>query len=333
VKGCRYTIAVPYLDNTGTPTDPTTPDTERSIDGAAFADTTEEVTTITGANGMGYITLTGDEMNGSLIAVAFKVTSGPKPTLASLYPRVLPVLYSGTATAGAASTITLSATAPPPVDEMILGCIIRTTGGTGGGGGSGFLGNQARVITDYVASTRVVTVSPAWETTPASGTTYEILITEVSFISFADVRAIEGAALATHTAGHNPADVRTWIGATPNALISGKVDANAQVVGDKTGYALANPAGVQKNVALNNFTFAMYDATDHFTLKTGLTITATRSIDGAAYAACANAASEIGTTGTYKINLATTDLNGDVIALRFTATGAEDTLFTIITEP
>jgi hypothetical protein len=311
------------------------------------------VTTIAGTNGTGYITLTGDETNGSIIALAAKVASGPKATLAVLYPRVLAVLFSGTATAGGASTITLSATAPPPVDEMVIGCIIRTTGGTGGGGGSGSLGNQARVITDYIASTRVVTVSPAWETNPASGTTYEILLTEMSFISFADVRAIEGAALSTHAAGYNPADVRnvdgvaldthdagsipadvrTWIGSAPNALISGRVDSNAQVVGDKTGYALANPAGVQKNVALSNFQFPMYDAADHYNLKTGLTITATRAIDGAAFAACANSASEIGTTGVYKINLATTDLNGDTITLRFTATGAEDTVISLLTEP
>jgi hypothetical protein len=33
-------------------------------------------------------------------------------------------------------------------------------------------------------------------------------------------------------------DVGLWLGSAPNALISGRVDANAQVVGDKTGYSL-----------------------------------------------------------------------------------------------
>jgi hypothetical protein len=210
VKGCRFTLLVPYLDADGDPTDPTTPDTERSIDAGSFADCTEEVTTITGSNGVGYITLTGDEMNGYAIALAAKVASGPKATLATLYPRVLPVIFSGTATAGAAGTITLSATAPPLVDDLIVGCVIRTTGGTGGGGGSGSLGNQARVITDYVASTRVVTVSPNWETNPDSTTTYEVLLTDNALIRYSDLQTVRGALL--------------------NALVSGRMDSSVGAV-------------------------------------------------------------------------------------------------------
>jgi hypothetical protein len=37
-----------------------------------------------------------------------------------------------------------------------------------------------------------------------------------------------------------PADLKLWLTAAPNALISGRVDANAQVVGDKTGYGLTS---------------------------------------------------------------------------------------------
>jgi hypothetical protein len=33
-------------------------------------------------------------------------------------------------------------------------------------------------------------------------------------------------------------DLGKWLGLAPNALISGRVDANAQVVGDKSGYSL-----------------------------------------------------------------------------------------------
>lgn len=92
------------------------------------------------------------------------------------------------------------------------------------------------------------------------------------------------------------------------------------------------PSGLQKNTALSNFMFLMTDSADHITPKTGLTITAQRSIDGAAFAACANSATEVG-NGMYKINLAAADLNGDVITLRFTATGADARLITIVTEP
>lgn len=202
VKGCRFTIGIPYLDADGDPTDPTTPDTERSIDAAAYADCTEEVTTITGSNGSGYITLTGDEMNGSLIMVAAKVASGPKATLATLYPRVLPIIYSGTASAGAAGSITL-ATDVPAIADILIGCIVRTTGGTGGGGGSGSLGNQARVITDFTTG-RVASVAPNWETTPDATTTYEIFLAEAAALRYADVKM--------------------WRGTEPNALQSGRVD-------------------------------------------------------------------------------------------------------------
>ena len=187
VKGCRFTLLIPYLNKNGAPTDPTTPDTEHSIDGAAFGDCTEEVTTISGtATGTGYITLTGDELNGSAIAVAAKAASGPNTTLATLYPRVLAAVFSGTASAGAAGSITLVSPAPA-VADLLIGCIVRTTGGTGGGGGSGSLNNQARVITAYTAG-RVASVTPNWETAPDATTTYEVLLAEAALIRYADVK-------------------------------------------------------------------------------------------------------------------------------------------------
>src|SRR6185436_18885657 len=173
IKGCRFSLLVPYLDADGDPTDPTTPDTEVSKDAGAFADCSEEVTTLSGSNGMGYITLTGDETNCSMLAVAAKVASGPKNALLACTPHVLPVLLSGTAQAGAAGTITLPSGASA-IDSYYVGCIVRTTGGTGGGGGSGSLNNQARVITAYVGSTKVATISPNWETTPDNTTTFEV---------------------------------------------------------------------------------------------------------------------------------------------------------------
>lgn len=176
VKNARYTVLVPYLDADGDPTDPVTPDTEVSKDGAAFADAAEEATTITGSNGMAYITLTGAETDVSILALAAKVTSGPKNTLMTLFPRVLPVLENGTAQAGAAGSITLALGAAA---YSLVGCIVRTTGGTGGGG-TGGANNQARVITAYDAGTKAATVVPNWETNPDGTTTYDILVTEMA---------------------------------------------------------------------------------------------------------------------------------------------------------
>lgn len=85
-----------------------------------------------------------------------------------------------------------------------------------------------------------------------------------------------------------------------------------------------------KGVAINNFTFTMYDSTNHLPAS-GLSVTAERSIDGGAYAACSNSVSEI-SSGAYKTNLSGADVNGDVIKLKFTAPGADQQDITIVTQ-
>lgn len=202
VKKARYSFMVPFLDADGDPTDPTTPDTEVSKDAGAFADCAEEVTTISGSNGSGLMTLSGAEMDASLVAVAAKVASGPKATLLEIRPRVLPICETGTAAAGAAGSLTLASGAKA-IDDYYVGCIIRTTGGTGGGG-TGGANNQARIITDYVGSTKVASVEPNWETTPDATTTYDILHTELSLLKYSDLQA--------------------WRGSQPNTLTSGRVE-------------------------------------------------------------------------------------------------------------
>lgn len=95
--------------------------------------------------------------------------------------------------------------------------------------------------------------------------------------------------------------------------------------------AVSVNSNVKKNAASAGFTFVMTDSTNHAP-ATGLTITATRSIDGAAFGACANAAAEL-SNGAYKIDLAAADVNGNHIMLRFTATAADDRFIEIITDP
>ena len=87
---------------------------------------------------------------------------------------------------------------------------------------------------------------------------------------------------------------------------------------------------LMKNTDCNNFTFPMYNSTTH-QLQPGLTVTATRTIDGAAFAPCANSVTGIG-SGLYKIDLAASDLNGNVIGLLFKATGADDNPITLLTQ-
>lgn len=88
---------------------------------------------------------------------------------------------------------------------------------------------------------------------------------------------------------------------------------------------------IKKNTALSNFTFLMFDDDDHLPLP-GLTVTLQRSVDGAAFANCTNAVAEVG-SGVYKIDLAASDLNGNVITFKATATGADANYFTVVTQP
>lgn len=108
---------------------------------------------------------------------------------------------------------------------------------------------------------------------------------------------------------------------------------NFSALSISTGGLMKIQSGITKNAAIAGWMFPMYAPTDHENPLTGLTITATRSLDGAAFAACANSATEIGTTGVYKINLAAGDLNGTTVTLRFAATGAETRIIEIVTTP
>ena len=127
-----------------------------------------------------------------------------------------------------------------------------------------------------------------------------------------------GTAAATpDTAGHPKVTIKSGTGTGEISLTSGRV---------------ALQGGLRKNTALANFPFMMTDSTNHNPM-TGLTVSATRSIDGGAFGAGSiSGMTEVG-TGVYQCDLAAADMNGDTIALRFTATGADDLVITLVTEP
>lgn len=105
------------------------------------------------------------------------------------------------------------------------------------------------------------------------------------------------------------------------------------VLTDRGGVNIAtNQLAIKKNAALTAFTFPIMDPADHLTPKTGLTVAGTVSIDGAAAASLTNAISEIGSSGLYKVNLAAADTNGNVLAIKFTASGGDTRIFTILTQ-
>lgn len=133
-----------------------------------------------------------------------------------------------------------------------------------------------------------------------------------------------------------PGVYKVAIAAAENAydvVTLGGISSSTGVVLIPISWVNQEPVAIRKNVAYSNFTFPMISSADSVTRVSGATVTLTRSIDGAAFAAAANSVSEIGTTGVYKVNLAASDLNGAVITLLATATGCDDQLIEILTQP
>ena len=64
---------------------------------------------------------------------------------------------------------------------------------------------------------------------------------------------------------------------------------------------IARAIGIRKNTAKNDIEFLMIDSTDDISGKTGLTITATRSIDGAAFGAITGSTAEVA-NGIYQLD-------------------------------
>jgi len=73
---------------------------------------------------------------------------------------------TGTAQAGGANTITLKSASNYTLDDEPNGMFIEITAGTGSG--------QKRHVEDYVASTKVLTVYPAWDTAPDGTSQYKV---------------------------------------------------------------------------------------------------------------------------------------------------------------
>ena len=122
--------------------------------------------------------------------------------------------------------------------------------------------------------------------------------------------------------------VRAGLTALPNAAAAATgglptVDANN---------AIKIQTVLKKNQALAKYSFVMTDSTTH-NPSTGKTVTVTRSIDGGSFgASTAGTATEVA-NGLYYIDLSASDLNGNVVTLRATASGCDDLLVTFTMEP
>lgn len=271
---------------------------------------------------------------------------------------VLGVTGSGTAQAGAAGSLTLAA-GSSAIDDFYNSLVIKLISGTGSG--------QARLISDYVGSTKVATITPNWATTPDSTAVYiiqpmgpadlqtwrrevpNVLTTSrvdasvgaiaagaIASGSFA-AGAIDAAAIAANAIGASElaADAVTeiaqgvWDHTVPGLHTSGEAGFVIGAINTKTDTIIQ---GIQKNTAFSNFHVFMVDSTSHTNGIAGISVTGQRAIDGGAIANIDNAVAEIG-LGLYRVNLTAADLNGDIITLGFNGPGADTRLVTIITKP
>lgn len=98
------------------------------------------------------------------------------------------------------------------------------------------------------------------------------------------------------------------------------------------GVVADNPNRPARGVELANLMFMMVDATDLNTPEPGVTVTATVSKDGGAFAACTNSVSEV-SGGWYKITLTATELTADSLAVKFTGTGCAQRNIAFRTQP
>ena len=122
--------------------------------------------------------------------------------------------------------------------------------------------------------------------------------------------------------------------ASPTGTISSLPDAVAGAGGGLAivGSAMALAAAqiiVKKNVAFPNFTFLLVDSSN--VPAPGKSVTAQRRIDAGSFGACANAVTEVA-YGLYTIDLAAADLNGAMITLRFSSSGAADRVIGVLTQ-
>lgn len=207
------------------------------------------------------------------------------------------------------TTVNLSGTSTKAVEPTVAGRTLDVS--AGGEAGVDWANVGSPTATVGLTNTTVGTLTTYTGNTPQTGD------------GFARLGAPVGASISADIAGVQ-ADTDNIQTRLPAALVSGRMDSS---LGAVAGAA----SNIKKNQALAKFEFVMTDSTTH-NPQTGLSVTATRSIDGAAFGACTNAVVELA-SGVYYIDLAAADLNGNVITLRFTAAAADDRLITIITQP
>lgn len=160
-----------------------------------------------------------------------------------------------------------------------------------------------------------------------------VQINAVSTAAVTTVKAVQGLTTAD-TVVTVSGNVNGSVGSVTGAVGSVTGNVGGNVVGSVASVtaAVAITSNIKKNQALGKFEFLMTDSTNH-NPATGKTVTCTRSIDGGSFASGTLGTPTEIANGAYYVDFGAGDLNGNVIVLRATATGCDDTFERIVTQP
>jgi len=279
--------------------------------GGSVGSVTGSVGSVTGNVGGSVASVTGNvggsvaSVTGSVGSVTGAVDSVTGAVGSVTGAVVLPTDFTSTMK----TSITTAATAATPVAASVTGAVGSVTGAVGS-------------VTGSVGSV-----------TGAVGSVTGAVVLPTDFTSTMKTSITTAATAATPVA----ASVTGAVGSVTGAVVLPTDFTSTMKTSITTAATAATPTvhltytqAIKKNTALATFMFVMFDPTG--TPKTGLGsgITATRSLDGASFATCTNVPSEIA-NGWYMISLSAGDLNANVSALHFTATGAVAADVSIVT--
>lgn len=362
-KNVAYRVTFPIYDNTGSlVTGAAGLDSEVSKDAGTFTDCTNEATEIATSSGVYTLDLTSTEMNADTVAIIVKTsTTNAKTSVIVLYPQESGDIKVDVQTV--AGTTQTARDLGANIDVATSTRLAPTTAGrtldvsTGGEAGVDWanvgspttavdlsgttIKTTQKVDVDTIKTNAVVnggTVTFPTNATLASTTN----ITAGTVTTATNVTTVNGLAAGVITAASIAADAITDAKVASDVTIASVTGAVGSVTGNVGGNvvgsvasvvaAVATTSNVKKNQALNNFEFLMTDSTNHAPV-TGKSVTVTRSIDGGAFGAGTLSAVTEVANGIYAVNFGAGDLNGNVIVLRATASGSDDTFERIVTQP
>lgn len=141
------------------------PSAQISVDSGTAAAVAATPTEIASSTGLGYVDLTAAEMTFTYQAQIVVDASG-QTVPAFLFLTGEPCLDSGVIQENLTSTTTKLRASASSQDDLYNGAVIELVRGTGAG--------AVRTITDYVGSSKTITIDRAWDVSPGTSTVYII---------------------------------------------------------------------------------------------------------------------------------------------------------------